>query len=72
MYPNPYTTYNYNLDNNVKNPIECIMFTPKNKYEVHQHPTQTPLLTSLGIHITVVALLIYLWIYISLLENDFL
>ena len=40
------------LDNKVKNPTECIIYTPKNKYGVHVPPTRILLLTNQGLHIT--------------------
>ena len=39
------------LDNDVKNRIECITYTPKNKDKSHLHPTRTQLLTNQGPHI---------------------
>ena len=46
MYPAAYTRYDYNYDNNVKNPTECIMYTHNTKYGSHIHPTCTPWLTN--------------------------
>ena len=51
MYRAPYTVYNCNYDNNVKNPAECIMSTCKNKYGSLAHPTCPLTLTDQGLHI---------------------
>ena len=53
MYPAPYTGYDYNYENNVKNPIECILYTHQNKYGSLTHLTRTPQLTNQGLHILV-------------------
>ena len=54
MYLAPLHWVRLQLDNKVKNPMECIMYTPEYKYGAHAHPTMTPLLTKDSISCSVV------------------
>ena len=50
--PNPLHWVRLQLNDNVKDPVECIMYTPEYKYGAHALATRTPLLTNQGLHIS--------------------